>query len=305
MKILVFGAGIIGQIYAARLTAAGCEVSILARGARYDELAGLGIRLNGPDGTETSRPTILGPAEPLTGFDLVIVAVRRDQLKTALPTLETIHAGRFLLLGNAPFGIAQELGRRKKVRTLSAFPGVGGYQMEDGRIRYVEPLSTTVAEAAGDEQAVLELLQSGGFRTATSTQMNVWLQGQAIFITAAAAALSVAGGDPRLLATDRRRLRQLVYAVREGFTSLEQHGGQRIEPRSLRFIFMSIPVPLAALLLGRQLRGDLGTLILGPHARTTRHTETPAIQHDVQATLKGAPPTPTLDQLIAEERRIA
>ncbi|WP_026818970.1 hypothetical protein [Arthrobacter castelli] len=131
------------------------------------------------------------------------MAVRRDQLKTALPSLEKIYSGRFLVLGNAPMEVAQELGRRKNVNVLSAFPGIGGYRMHDGRIRYVEPLPTMVGDAAGVEQAVVQVLKSAGFRTDTSGHMNVWLQAQAIFITAAVAAVNVAGGDPRLLATDR------------------------------------------------------------------------------------------------------
>ena len=45
MKILFYGAGVIGSLYAARLHTAGCDVSILARGQRLADLREYGIVL--------------------------------------------------------------------------------------------------------------------------------------------------------------------------------------------------------------------------------------------------------------------
>lgn len=44
MKILVVGAGVIGTVYGAQLGAAGHTVSVLAHGARTDEVARDGLR---------------------------------------------------------------------------------------------------------------------------------------------------------------------------------------------------------------------------------------------------------------------
>ncbi len=45
MKILVFGAGVLGSVYAARLHEAGHDVRILARGRRLAEIRQHGIVL--------------------------------------------------------------------------------------------------------------------------------------------------------------------------------------------------------------------------------------------------------------------
>ncbi len=49
MKILFYGAGVLGSLYAARLQEAGQEVSILARGQRLADIREHGIVLEDGD----------------------------------------------------------------------------------------------------------------------------------------------------------------------------------------------------------------------------------------------------------------
>ena len=48
MKILVYGAGAIGGFFGGRLTVAGEDVTLVARGAQYDAMATRGLTLEGP-----------------------------------------------------------------------------------------------------------------------------------------------------------------------------------------------------------------------------------------------------------------
>lgn len=43
MKILIYGAGVIGSIYASRLYESGCDVTLLARGEHYENLKQNGV----------------------------------------------------------------------------------------------------------------------------------------------------------------------------------------------------------------------------------------------------------------------
>ena len=43
IRILIYGAGVIGSIYAGYLSLSGCEVSVLARGHRLEELRQKGL----------------------------------------------------------------------------------------------------------------------------------------------------------------------------------------------------------------------------------------------------------------------
>lgn len=55
-RVAVYGAGVIGQVYAGRLAAGGCAVWLLARGATFAELARHGLRLQRRESSE--RPQV-------------------------------------------------------------------------------------------------------------------------------------------------------------------------------------------------------------------------------------------------------
>mgnify|MGYP001374583466 FL=1 len=58
MKILVYGAGVLGSLYAARLKESGQDVTVLARGKRFDEIEGQGIVLeHALKGTRSVTPS--------------------------------------------------------------------------------------------------------------------------------------------------------------------------------------------------------------------------------------------------------
>lgn len=82
MKILIYGAGVIGSIYAARLYEAGYNVTLLARGERFKSLKENGVIVKN---VLTGKQTIHNV--PLTqqlatndSYDIIIVTVRADQL---------------------------------------------------------------------------------------------------------------------------------------------------------------------------------------------------------------------------------
>ena len=47
MRILIYGAGVIGSFYASRFAKAGLDVTVLARGQRLKELQGHGLWYRG------------------------------------------------------------------------------------------------------------------------------------------------------------------------------------------------------------------------------------------------------------------
>ncbi len=85
-KILVFGAGVIGSLYAAKLKEAGHDVAVVARGQRYEDLKKHGIVLeyfdSGERLTEDVKVFERMPAEDY--FDFCLVPVQKTQLEGAL-----------------------------------------------------------------------------------------------------------------------------------------------------------------------------------------------------------------------------
>lgn len=87
LRIGIVGAGGIGGYLTARLTAAGTDVALLARGAQLAAIEAGGLRLVDPDGDLTVKPAALG-ADPeiLATSDVVIYAVKAQQLADAIAT---------------------------------------------------------------------------------------------------------------------------------------------------------------------------------------------------------------------------
>jgi 2-dehydropantoate 2-reductase len=89
MRIAIVGAGAIGGYLAARLVRAGEQVTVIARGVNLRAIAGAGLRLRLPDGTEeTARPALVTDSAAQAGpHDVVIIAVKGQQLPSLAPTL--------------------------------------------------------------------------------------------------------------------------------------------------------------------------------------------------------------------------
>jgi len=85
MKILVYGAGAIGGYLGAILSAAGEDVTLVARGAQYDALSSRGVILEGP---KSGRPDpikvrAVRPGEEKPPYDLIFVTLKSHQLVPA------------------------------------------------------------------------------------------------------------------------------------------------------------------------------------------------------------------------------
>ncbi|SFA76301.1 2-dehydropantoate 2-reductase [Cohnella sp. OV330] len=128
-RLLIFGAGVIGSVYALRFAQSGLDVTILARGKRLEALKRDGLKYN-DDGTikQISIKTI----EKLDNddiYDYVFVPVRYDQAESALSAIKHNRSKTIVTLTNtigydAWLDIVGD-------RLLPGFPGAGGDIKED------------------------------------------------------------------------------------------------------------------------------------------------------------------------------
>ncbi len=89
MKILVYGAGAIGGYLGAILTAAGEDVTLVARGAQYEALSSRGIQLEGPRSgrPEPIKVRVCKPGEEKGPYDTVFVTLKSQQIADAAAQL--------------------------------------------------------------------------------------------------------------------------------------------------------------------------------------------------------------------------
>jgi 2-dehydropantoate 2-reductase len=309
MRILIYGAGVIGQIYAARLHEAGHEVTVLARHRTLETLDRDGITLlngtqgNGAEPGQRVPPVpvnVTGEVGPDHSFELVLVTVRRDQVDEILPALAELQASHVLMMQNNSLELARIAGIVGRDRTLFGFPGVGGYRRDDGVISYIEipQQPTTLGRQQGREDIVKAAFTSAGFAVATTADMDGWLQTHGVFIAATCASINSCGGDAVKLAADRERVVTMISSAGEGLRALTRKG-VAVQPRPLKMIFTVVPRVFAVRYWQGQLRGTVGTVALAPHSRMTKDTELPVLYRDVQKMVEGTVPTPHLDKLLS------
>ena len=129
MKILFFGAGPLGSVYAHLLHEKVGDVTILARGERYDWLKENGlVLLNELTGQkDSSRVNVVNELKPEDEYDLVIVLIRKNKL---LPIFEILAARpgvkNVLYMGNNALGFDEYVKHLPVEKVLFGFPGAGG-----------------------------------------------------------------------------------------------------------------------------------------------------------------------------------
>jgi ketopantoate reductase len=201
-------------------------------------------------------------------YDVVLVAVRRDQLIPACAGLAAL-AGKpaVAFFGNNPAGLAAIPGDLPGNAYLG-FPGVGGV-MADGAANYVRirQQPTALQQSPDPRLAALEsALSSRGFAIQRVADMDGWLTYHAAFIACVAAALYRCGTDPVRLAADRPVLTLMCQAITGAFAGLRAQGTAGL-PRNLAVLHSPLLKAVAVRYWARTMRSPMGELCFDGHSR--------------------------------------
>lgn len=306
MKILVFGAGVIGSIYAARLYEANGGTTLLARGARYEKLKQNGVILkNVLTGKQTIYAVpLVRQLAPDDFYDLIIVAVRLDQLDPVISLLKKNTACPLIMLMlNNPGDLRELTNQLAQKHLLLGFPGAGGANT-DNRIDYIQikQQKTTIGEIDGKKsnytREIKALFKKAGFGVAISRNMKAWLNTHAIFVVCVAAAIIKENGDSIQLGKKRVCVQTMVKSISEGFSACKKLG-MPISPTNLKVIFMIMPKWFAVLYWQNALQGKVGVLAMAPHANAAKDEMRLLAKKVLQLVHSSTVPTPTLDKLLS------
>ncbi len=305
MKILFYGAGVISSLYAARLQNAGCDVSMLARGQRLKDLREDGIILEHALTGErtTTRINVVEELFPEDVYDLVIVAMRKNQVAAILPTLAANqHTPNVLFMVNNPSGYDDWSQAVGKERLILGFPGAGG-TLERHIVRYIvnsrQMQPTTLGELNGRITSRLKEIagqfKRAGFPVTMSRNMDAWQKTHVALISPLADALYMAGGDNYRLAQMPEALHLMVRAIREGFQVLRSLGIP-ITPAKLN-LWAWLPEFVLLPLLKRWVNTQYFEIVVARHANAARD-EMQQLANEFQALARQASvTTPAIDQL--------
>jgi 2-dehydropantoate 2-reductase len=295
MRVLVVGAGVIGTVYGAHLAAAGSTVWVLSHGPRTEEVGAVGLRARDVLGGGRTDAETAVVADASGGYDIVLVAVRRDQLASACAELAVL-AGKpaIVFFGNNPAGRAAVTGDLPGDVYLG-FPGIGGV-MTRGTADYVliRQQPTALQQASDSRLAALESALSGrGFAVQRIPDMDGWLVYHAAFVACVAAALYRCGTDPVRLAADRATLTLMCQAITGAFAALRTSGTAGL-PRNLAVLHSPLLRPVAVRYWARTMRSPTGELCFAAHCRHAE-AEMRALGQDMAARI---PDSPALAELL-------
>ncbi|MCU0485056.1 MAG: hypothetical protein MUC85_03000 [Anaerolineales bacterium] len=307
-NILVYGAGPLGSLFAARLCEAGHEVSLLARGQRLADLREYGVVLvNTETGVETiTHPHIVDSLGAHDAYDLILVIMRKNQALQILPTLAANVASPLILflMNNAagPGELVKALGTG---RVLMGFPMAAGYR-RGHVIHYLagnaeEKSSIPIGEIDG--RITPRLVEVGqvlgsmaGFEAELRTDMDAWLKTHvALLMPSLAPALRASGQDNVRLAHTRDAMLLALRAIREGFRVLKALG-YPIVPESIR-IFEWVPEPILVWVFSKRFTNPNVRVALVEHSEAAQD-EIKHLADEFRRLCQQTPiPTPAMDRL--------
>jgi 2-dehydropantoate 2-reductase len=255
MKILIYGAGPLGSLFAVRLIEAGHDVSLLARGQRLKDLQEHGIIIE-DSVTGVQEQTPVNTVEALLpddDYELVMVVMRKNQALQILPTLSANKVvPTFLFMMNDMAGPGLKFKALGSSRLMRGFPLPGG--MRDGPVVRIvpdienRPWEIPIGEVDGRitartrrVAAVLESMR--GFKVDIRNDMDAWLKYHVALVVPLASAFYAAGGEKDRFLRTRDALILGIRAQKEALRALRKVG-VKPTPAAVRAIEV-LPEPIA------------------------------------------------------------
>ena len=234
MKILVYGAGVLGCNLARNLFRAGKNVTLLARGKWAEEIRKNGLRIKDKFSLCTSVSSILVVTEltPDAQYDVIFVVLRYTQLDSVLDTLRANRTRNIVFVGNnvQTRALAAELPDKN---VLFAFALSAGHR-ENDRVVSIDLKKITIGQLAGavsNKQLIERIFSGTKYRVVYEPNMEDYLLCHAAFVMPAAFACYKTDGDLKKLKGDAAYLERLIDANIEGYRAI-RNAGHAILPKA-------------------------------------------------------------------------
>ena len=233
MKILVYGAGVLGCNLARNLLRAGKDVTLLARGNWAAEIKQNGLRIKDKflPCTSVSRIPVVTELAPDAKYDVIFVVLRYTQLDSVLDTLRANRTKNIVFVGNNVQTRALAAALPEK-NVLFAFALSAGHRETD-RVVSIDLKKITIGQlpgAASNKQLIGRIFHGTKYKVVYEPNMEDYLLCHAAFVMPAAFACYKTDGDLKKLRGDTAYLNRLLDANIEGYRAI-RNAGHTILPK--------------------------------------------------------------------------
>ena len=234
MRILIFGAGVLGCNLARNLFRAGKDVTLLARGAWAEEIKRNGLRIKDKFSPRmsVSRVSVVTELRPDDQYDVIFVVLRYTQLDSILDSLRANGTKNIIFVGNNVRARALAASLPEK-NVLFAFVSSAGHRERD-RVASIDLKKITIgqlSDAPSNEQLIGQVFSGTKYRVAYEPNMEDYLLCHAAFVLPAAFACYKTDGNLKKLKGNTAYLSRMIDANLEGYRAI-RNAGHAILPAS-------------------------------------------------------------------------
>ena len=271
MKILIYGAGVIGSLYAALLSKnEHIEVSIYARGHRLEELRIKGLCYYDKESIQIADVKVLDSVRDDEVFDFIFLTVRENQLYQALDELRDNQSRTIVTMVNSLDNYKKWEDICGKGKIVPAFPGAGG-SIDEGILNagltpaLIQP--TTFGETTGRRTKRISEL-SKLFRQAhipyqIVTDMHLWQLCHLAMVVPIADAY-YESDNPENAWDDFRLMTKTAGKIVRNMKWLKVHEG-KVSPKKF-YIFTALPKCVVAVGLAITFKSEFGDRFMYRHS---------------------------------------
>ena len=271
MRILIYGAGVIGSLYAVLFAETGYDTSIYARGKRLEFLKKNGLLYKKNQNIRRAEATILGELSDNDAYDFILLTVRENQLYEALAELKNNKSNIIVTMVNSLDSYKKWEDIVGTGRILPAFPGAGGSINNDGILdaaltpRLIQP--TTFAEISGNKsektKQFSKILRHAHIPYQKVVDMHMWQLCHLAMVVPIADAYYEAD-CPERAGRDWKTMKKTARRLKRNFTFLRKQKG-KLSPWKMN-IFRFVPLPFLTIMLAVTFGSSFGDKFMYQHA---------------------------------------
>lgn len=270
MRVLIYGAGVIGCLYATLFSKAGFDTTIYARGRRLESFKQNGLLYFKNKKIKKVKVNIIDKVEANDIYDFVFLTVKSNQVHTALEELKNNNSPNIVTMLNTleKYNMWEEI--CGKGRIIPAFPGAGG--SFEGNILNAKLTPsiiqvTTFGEISGSKSERLLQLASIFKRShmpyKIEKDMHAWQLCHLAMIVPIADAYYEAG-VPEKAGEDRELMRKTAITIKKNIDSLHKLG-VTLTPKKMK-VLHRLPVQILSIGLHFTFQSEFGNTFMYQHS---------------------------------------
>lgn len=275
MKFLIYGAGVIGSIFACKLEKAGNDVTVLARGSRYSEIANHGITIQDVYSKyrSSSKVKVIKKLDPDDYYDYIMVIMQKTQVDSILYCLKENCSPNIVFIVNNAVGYEKWARIIGDERLMIGFPSAGGERRE-GLVNYfigrgITRLfqTTTFGEYNRERTSrIIKLIRAFNKARIPSVfckDMDAWQKYHVSIVTCIANILYKYNGNNYELSKSSKDVRLMIKGIKEGFSVLAALG-YPVTPFKLNYF--KLPESILLMIFKNLMGSKIAEITMSKHA---------------------------------------